>query len=229
MSFRHRKNNKGLITVPSWGWGGEAPDKTGAHKSDFTPFTTTRCCLKHRKESIHFNVLPQSIANQFAFKGCNKCLFKIQYECVNLSSIVQTFSPVIYYRSQLSRNIFFVCLLLGQPGFNCWVSFAPVYPWCCSTPQGSPGFGRNTLCLSSPHLCFIIVFILSSIVQNFSPIIYYRNQLSRNFFVCCWANRDSTVGFPLLQCTSGVVRHPRDLQASVATLCFCQVLIFISL
>ena len=47
-----------------------------------------------------------SIAKQFAFKefmrGCIKCLFKIQYECVNLSSIVQDFSPVIYYRSQLS-------------------------------------------------------------------------------------------------------------------------------
>ena len=47
-----------------------------------------------------------SIAEQFAFKefmrGCIKCLFKIQYECVNLSFIVQDFSPVIYYRSQLS-------------------------------------------------------------------------------------------------------------------------------
>ena len=47
-----------------------------------------------------------SIAKQFAFKefmrGCVKCLFKIQYECVNLSSIVQDFSPIIYYRSQLS-------------------------------------------------------------------------------------------------------------------------------
>ena len=47
-----------------------------------------------------------SIAKQFAFKefmrGCIKCLFKIQYECVNLSSIVQDFSPVIYYSSQLS-------------------------------------------------------------------------------------------------------------------------------
>ena len=41
-----------------------------------------------------------SIAKQFAFKefmrGCIKCLFKIQYECVNLSSIVQDFSPIIY-------------------------------------------------------------------------------------------------------------------------------------
>ena len=40
-----------------------------------------------------------SIAKQFAFKefmrGYIKCLFKIQYECVNLSSIVQDFSPII--------------------------------------------------------------------------------------------------------------------------------------
>ena len=51
-----------------------------------------------------------SIAKQFAFKEfmrvCIKCLFKIQYECVNLSSIigsiVQDFSAIVYYRSQLS-------------------------------------------------------------------------------------------------------------------------------
>ena len=47
-----------------------------------------------------------TIAKQFAFKefmrGCIKCLFKIEYECVNLSSIVQDFSPITYYRSQLS-------------------------------------------------------------------------------------------------------------------------------
>ena len=49
------------------------------------------------------------------------------------------------------------CLLLGPPGFNCWFSFAPVLPWCCSTPLGPPSVGRNTLFLSSPHLCFIIV------------------------------------------------------------------------
>ena len=35
-------------------------------------------------------------------------------------------------------------------------SFAPVFQWCCSTPQRSPGVGRHTLFLSSPHLCFII-------------------------------------------------------------------------
>ena len=51
------------------------------------------------------------------------------------------------------------CLLPGLPGFSCWFSFAPVFQWCCSTPQESPGVGRNTLYLSSSHLCFIIVFI----------------------------------------------------------------------
>ena len=48
MSFMYKENNKGPRTV-LWG----TPDKTGA-QSDFTPFTTTRCCLKQRKESIHF-------------------------------------------------------------------------------------------------------------------------------------------------------------------------------
>ena len=51
----------------------------------------------------------QFLAKQFAFKefmrGCIKCLFKIQYECVNLSSIVQNFSQIIYYHSQLSFTI----------------------------------------------------------------------------------------------------------------------------
>ena len=41
--------------------------------------------------------------------------------------------------------------------------------------------------------------------------------LGRSFFVCCLARRGSTVGFLLLQCSSDVVRHPRDLQVSVAT------------
>ena len=40
-----------------------------------------------------------SIVKQFALKefmrGCIKCLFKIQYECVNLSSIVWDFNPII--------------------------------------------------------------------------------------------------------------------------------------
>ena len=61
------------------------------------------------------------------------------------------------------------CLLLGPPGFNCWFSSAPVFQWCCSTPQGSPGVGRNTF-LSSPHLCFIIVFICDLFVSRDDPL-----------------------------------------------------------
>ena len=49
----------------------------------------------------------------------------------------------------------------------------------------------------------------------------------RSFFVCCLAHRGSTFGFLLLQCSSGVIRHPRDLQVSVATR-FCRALIFVS-
>ena len=61
------------------------------------------------------------------------------------------------------------CLLLGPLGFNCWFSSAPVFLWCCSTPQGSPCVGRNTL-LSSPHLCFIIVFICDLFVSRDDPL-----------------------------------------------------------
>ena len=38
-----------------------------------------------------------------------------------------------------------------------------------STPQGSPGVGRNTF-LSSPHLCFIIVFICDLFVSREDPL-----------------------------------------------------------
>ena len=47
------------------------------------------------------------------------------------------------------------------------------------------------------------------------------------FFVCCLAHRGLTVGFLLLQCSSGVVRYPRHLQVSVATRS-CRVLILAS-
>ena len=60
-------------------------------------------------------------------------------------------------------------MLLGPPGFNYWFSFAPVFQWCCSTPKGSPGVGRNTF-LSSPHLCFIIVFICDLFVSRVDPL-----------------------------------------------------------
>ena len=56
------------------------------------------------------------------------------------------------------------CLLLGPPGFSCWFSFARVFQWCCSTPQGSPGVG-TTRCssrvlnfVSSQYLSVIYLF-----------------------------------------------------------------------
>ena len=39
----------------------------------------------------------------------------------------------------------------------------------CSAPRGSPGVGRNTF-LSSPHLCFIIVFICDLSVSRGDPL-----------------------------------------------------------
>ena len=50
---------------------------------------------------------------------------------------------------------------------------------------------------------------------------------SRSFFVCCLANRGSSVRFLLLQCSSGVVRHPRDLQVSVTSPHLCFIIVFI--
>ena len=37
-------------------------------------------------------------------------------------------------------------------------------------PQGSPGIGRSTLFLSSPHLCFIIVVICELFVSHDDPL-----------------------------------------------------------
>ena len=56
----------------------------------------------------------------------------------------------------------------------------------------------------------------------------YFSWLGRSLFVCCSVHQGSTVVYLLLQCSSGVVRHPRDLQVSVTIRCFCRVLIFVS-
>ena len=66
----------------------------------------------------------------------------------------------------------------------------------------------------------------AEIIEAFKSTSRYLDDLL-SVFVCCLAHRGSTVGFLLLQCFSGVVRHPRDLQVSVATR-FCRVLIFAS-
>ena len=61
------------------------------------------------------------------------------------------------------------CLLFGPPGFSCWFSFAPVFRWCCSTPQGSPGVGRGAF-LSSPRLCFVPVFVSGLFASPDDPL-----------------------------------------------------------
>ena len=101
MSFMYRHNNKGPRTVPR--------GDTRQNRSPVRFYSIyNNSLLSEAKKIIYpFQCLAtNSTAKQFAFKelmrGCIKCLFKIQYECVNLSSIVQDFSPIIYYRSQLS-------------------------------------------------------------------------------------------------------------------------------
>ena len=52
MSLEYNSNSKGPQMTAS-----VIPDEAGA-QSDFTPFTTDCCCLKHKKEFINFNVAP---------------------------------------------------------------------------------------------------------------------------------------------------------------------------
>ena len=84
----------GPRTVP---WG--TPDKTGA-QSDFIPFTTTHCCLKQRKESIHFRVFSPN-----TMRGVSKAFLKSKINvstCLPLSEILaQTFITVTNWVSQL--------------------------------------------------------------------------------------------------------------------------------
>ena len=72
---------------------------------------------------------------------------------------------------------------------------------------------------------FLEFYGLINSVRQYINSFNYQEILG--IFVCCLAHRGSTVGFLLLQCSSGLVRHPRDIQVSVATR-FCRVLIFAS-
>ena len=94
------------------------PDKTGA-QSDFTPFTTTRCCLKQRKESIHFNVLPPipQLNNLFlrsSWGGVSNAFSKSNMNvstCPLLSKILaQLFITVVNWVSQLCPFLNACCL-----------------------------------------------------------------------------------------------------------------------
>ena len=92
----------------------------------------------------------------------------------------------------------------------------------CGAPSGS-----ETCLLFCNDLFCLWLESGSGVRLNDGPDIklFILVGFGRSIFVCCLAHRGSTVGFLLLQCSSGVVRHPRDLQVSVAT-CFCRVLIF---
>ena len=70
------------------------------------------------------------------------------------------------------------CMVVDLPCFSVTRSLTGWYAFLLSfflrhvstsTPQGSPGVGRNTF-LSSPHLCFIIAFICDSFVSRDDPL-----------------------------------------------------------
>ena len=117
-----------------------------------------------------FDSIPHTkLWNSFQRKGINENskfmkVFKSMYS--QLKSCVKVKKSLLQF---LNAVLELFCLLLGPPGFNCWFSSAPVVQWCCSTPQGSPGVGRNTF-LSSPHLCFIIVFFCDLFVSRDDPL-----------------------------------------------------------
>ena len=96
-------------------------------------------------------------------------VYKFKNKIVGRADFSDQFRKIIVRYKRIGYNINRMrqsaCLV-----FNCWISFAPVFQWCCSTPQGSPGVGHNTLFLSSPHLCFIIVFIYDLFVSRDDPL-----------------------------------------------------------
>ena len=113
-------------------------------------FMTALECIQLKQQSRLITLLPSLIARRWVGR-------QTQWWPRHKAIYFSWFGPELF------------CLLLGPPGFNCWFSSAPVFQWCCSTPQGSPGVGRNTF-LSSPHLCFIIVFICDLFVSRDDPL-----------------------------------------------------------
>ena len=127
---------------------------------------------------------PLSISIKLHQRIAFRYSFKINIVGMRHTTCFDTPQPLIYHRCTALKPI--LCILCHitsyttpstsfnfdqtSSGFNCWFSFAPVFQWCCSTPEGSPGVGRNMLFLSSPHLCFIIVFICDLFVSRDDPL-----------------------------------------------------------
>ena len=82
-----------------------------------------------KEKNLSICLATNSIDKQSAFKefmrGCIKCLFKIQYDCVNLSSIVQDFSPIIFITVVNWVSQLHVCSFLNA----CCLSDRSLYSW----------------------------------------------------------------------------------------------------
>ena len=118
------------------------------------------------------------------------------------------------------------CLLLGPPGFGCWFSFAPVFRWCCSAPRGSPGVGRGAF-LSSPHLCFVVVFVCDLFVSRDDPLVNWGGGGSAWTERLCVLGRDGGWGrgwVPVVPVWAPPVFFYTDRSKAVLLLWFLTVL-----
>ena len=126
-------------------------------RADFSdPFKNIIICYKR----IGYNI---NIMRQSACLVLNPITVNNFASLFNCTLVGRAFILVGWGRS------FFVCCWAHR-GSTVGFLFAPVFHWCCSTPQRSPGIGRNTLFLSRPHLSLIIVFIHDLIVAHDDPL-----------------------------------------------------------
>ena len=141
--------------------------KTIVGRADFSD-SFKKIIVRYKRIGYNINIIRQSACLVFNPITVNN--FASLFNCTPVgraSDSMMARHKVIYF-SWLGPELFF-CLLLGPPGINCWFSFAPVFQWCCSISKGSPGIGCNTI-LSSPHLCFIIVFNGDLFVSRDDPL-----------------------------------------------------------
>ena len=123
--------------------------------------------VRYKRIGYNINIMRQSACLVFNLITVNN--FASHFNCTPVGRASDPMWPrhkAIYF-NWFGPELF--CLLLGPSGFNCWFPFAPVFQWRCSTPQGSPGVGRNMF-LSGLHLCFIIVFICDLFVSRDDPL-----------------------------------------------------------
>ena len=149
MSFMYRDHKKGPRTVP---WG--TPDKTRT-QSDFIPFTKTLCCLKQRKESIHFNVLPPvpwpySLLLRSSWGGVSNAFSKSNMNvatCPLLSKIfAQSFIIVVNWVSQLCPFLNACCLSDRSLYSSGWAWYLNIHcTMCSSNLQGTQVIGNQAI------------------------------------------------------------------------------------